>query len=144
MYKLLAALLLSSVALAQPSYPTTGYGRGLINWADAAATRTYLGVASTTNLGLSAITADSASATINNAAFTNAWNWKLTGAAQRGFRFGESVASTGGGGNNQFLLSVETLAGSTANPFQIVRGGTQLMYAYQGADQILFGQGTAA
>ncbi|MGB4107935.1 MAG: hypothetical protein WBK55_09105, partial [Alphaproteobacteria bacterium] len=66
---------------------------------------------------LSAITAAIADNSINSAAWNQIWNWQLTG-AETGFKFGETAASTGGAAN-QYILSAETLATSTAIPFFI-------------------------
>ena len=51
-----------------------------------------------TGAALSAVTAASASATINNLNFPVAWNWQQTSAAQTGFAIGENSAAANGAG----------------------------------------------
>lgn len=68
---------------------------------------------------LSAITAGTASHTINSTTFPQTWNWALTGSITA-FTFGENTAATG---SSNILLDVHTLTGSTAIPFQIDNAG---------------------
>ncbi|MGZ9097013.1 MAG: tail fiber domain-containing protein [Micavibrio sp.] len=75
---------------------------------------------------LSTITAATSTPTaLANAAFTQTWNWALTGAAADAFTFGESAASTGGAGDQSILKST-TLAASTAIPLMVTNLGAGL------------------
>ncbi|MCC7305380.1 MAG: hypothetical protein IT558_03865, partial [Alphaproteobacteria bacterium] len=74
------------------------------------------------NARLSAILAANADNTIDSAAWNQVWNWDLT-AAETGFTFGESGASSGGGAADQHILAAKTLATSTAIPFYIENVG---------------------
>lgn len=76
------------------------------------------------------ITAATASATLANAANQINWNWTLTGASGKGLSVSETAASTAGAGA-QDLVSIGTLAASTANPLRVTA---------RGADAILVGR----
>ncbi len=67
---------------------------------------------------LSNITAAIADNTITNAAWNQLWQWQLT-TTEAGISFGESVASAGGGANDQSIVYMGTLASSTAIPLTI-------------------------
>lgn len=75
---------------------------------------------------LNGITAASGTATINNAENAIVWNWNGSTASRVGFTIGENAASTGGAGS-QYLLSIGTQAGSTANPFRVQAKGYPVM-----------------
>lgn len=79
---------------------------------------------------LSLISAATASATLANAANQINWNWTLTGASGKGLSVSETAASTAGAGA-QDLVSIGTLAASTANPLRVTA---------RGADAILVGR----
>lgn len=64
---------------------------------------------------LSDITDATAANTLTNGVNLQTWNWALTGAGSA-FTFGENTAATGGS-DDQYILSAETLATSTAIPF---------------------------
>lgn len=70
-------------------------------------------------LSINSIGAATANATIANAAYNIAWNWKLTGAADNGMKFGETSASTGGSAGGQDIVEISTLVNSTANPLRV-------------------------
>lgn len=90
---------------------------------------------------LNTITAASGGNTINNGDNAQVWNWALTAAAKTAFTFGENTASTNGVGA-QYLLSVGTLAASTANPIKIsARGNTIIDTTSTGG--LTFGNTTA-
>lgn len=76
------------------------------------------------------ISAATASATLANAANQINWNWALTGASGKGLSVSETAASTAGAGA-QDLVSIGTLAASTANPLRVTA---------RGADAILVGR----
>lgn len=76
------------------------------------------------------ISAATASATLANAANQINWNWTLTGASGKGLSVSETAASTAGAGA-QDLVSIGTLAASTANPLRVTA---------RGADAILVGR----
>lgn len=65
---------------------------------------------------LNAITAANGAGSLSNADYAQVWQWAITTASKVGFKFGESAASTGSGA---YLVSIETLAASTANPFRV-------------------------
>jgi len=73
---------------------------------------------------LSSVSAATGSATINNANYPIAWNWTQTTASQTGFAISETTASTNGAGS-QYLVSISTLASSTANPFRVQARGVE-------------------
>ncbi|MBI1301979.1 MAG: hypothetical protein GC137_10060 [Alphaproteobacteria bacterium] len=75
---------------------------------------------------LSDITAATASNSINNSTYNQTWNWQLT-AAGRGITFAENAASTGGAGD-QSIVSVGTLASSTATPLLVSNLGNALSF----------------
>lgn len=80
---------------------------------------------SVSNVALSSITAATAANTIasgNNAA--QIWNWALTANNETAFTFGETSASTSGLLGAQYILSTQTLAGSTAVPFNVANSLT--------------------
>ena len=60
--------------------------------------------------------------TLANADNAQVWNWILTTADKSAFTFGETTASTATG--NPVLINVQTLAASTAHPFQVTARGT--------------------
>ncbi len=70
------------------------------------------------NARLDQIVAATGNSSINNGANNIVWNWQLSG-AESGLTFGENVASAGGGANDQALVAISTLTGSTASPLQI-------------------------
>ena len=72
---------------------------------------------------LSMISAATTSATLANAANQISWNWALTGAAGKGLSISETAASTAGVGA-QDLVSIGTLAASTANPLRVTARGS--------------------
>lgn len=83
---------------------------------------TDLGCGAGGNPRLDQITAANTNASISNGANNIVWNWQLT-AAESGFTFGESAASTGGNGD-QFILDVSTASGSTAAPLRVTSNST--------------------
>lgn len=91
---------------------------------NAGASRTDCTVSASSSAGarLDQITAATATNTINNADNAQVWNWSLSTASKSAFTVGENVASTATG--TPFLLNVQTLASSTANPFIVTAGGT--------------------
>lgn len=82
---------------------------------------------------LNGISAANASATLANAANQISWNWALTGASGKGLSVSETAASTGGAGS-QDLVSIGTLASSTANPLRVTaRGSDAILVGSSGA-----------
>ena len=79
-----------------------------------------------TTVPLNTITAATGASTISNGANDQIWNWTLTAASDVGLTIGEAAASTSGAGS-QYLLSVGTLAASTANPFGVTCRGTKVI-----------------
>ncbi len=75
---------------------------------------------------LSAISAASGDATLNNGANNIVWNWQLSG-AETGMLFGENTASTGGS-NNQYIVQAATLSGSTAMPLFVNNIGNGISF----------------
>jgi len=67
---------------------------------------------------LSSITSATANNALNNADWLQTWNWELTADATSAFSFGEGVGSTGGV-NDQNIIHIQTLSGSTANPLRV-------------------------
>ena len=72
---------------------------------------------------LSSLTGAAAANTIGNGAYTQNWNWQLTGNTSA-FSIGETAASTGGSGT-QYLMNIGTLAGSTAAPLRVSARGVE-------------------
>ncbi len=98
---------------------------GLICW-DTDGDALYVGDGATaTQIGggggaldtLTAATSDDTA--LLNGDFTIEWNWALTSATSKGITLGESAASTLGVGD-QHILRIDTAAGSTAGPLEIV------------------------
>ena len=86
-----------------------------------------------TKTKLSGLSPASASATLANAANQIAWNWTLTGATGKGLAISETAASTSGAGA-QDLVSIGTLAASTANPLRVsARGSDAILVGSSGA-----------
>jgi hypothetical protein len=85
-------------------------------------TRTDCTISASSSAGsrLDQITGGTATNTINSTTFAQVWNWALTG-SQIGFTFGENTAATGSG---NIILDAQTLAASTALPFQTTARGT--------------------
>lgn len=77
-----------------------------------------------TTVPINYLSAATATNSFNNANFQQTWNWSLTAASVSALKIAENAASTGGAGS-QFLLDVETLATSTADPFRVVVRGTE-------------------
>ncbi len=90
---------------------------GAINYCDEDGNNCFTAASVASGTALSDITAATATNSISNAAYQQDWRWQLT-APSYGLRILESAASTGGA-NNQFLMGITTLAGSTATPFVI-------------------------
>lgn len=65
---------------------------------------------------LNAITAANGAGSLSNADYAQVWQWAITTASKVGFKFTESAASSGSG---SYLVSIETLANSTANAFRV-------------------------
>ncbi|HEY4682744.1 MAG TPA: hypothetical protein VIH17_05785 [Candidatus Acidoferrales bacterium] len=108
---------------------TWAAGMAVFNFTGGGITCTAAGSTVTCNVptggggaSLDAITAALAAATINNGDNAIVWNWSLTTADKIAFKFGENVASTATG--TPILLNIQTLAASTAHPFQATARGT--------------------
>lgn len=134
-------------------------GSGNLSWASVSGGST-----------LNSITADTASASINNGAFTNEWNWTDPGASKKSFAIKgtnstasstmsfsgqmtsatakflevtETTASSSGAGS-QHLANFETIAGSTANALRVANRGTEVFRVPgQATQQILAADGTS-
>lgn len=91
---------------------------------------------------LSSLAAASVNNTIANAAFAQAWNWKLT-ANTAAFNIGETTASTGGTGT-QYLFKVGTLAASTAIPLSVSTRGVEAFRVDSTNPQVVANLGSAA
>lgn len=91
---------------------------------------------------LSDITSATAANTITNGAFSQVWNWQLTGNSSA-FSIGESAASTGGTGT-QYLASIGTLNGSTASPLRVLTRGVEAFRVDSVNPQLLAASGTVA
>ncbi len=83
--------------------------------------------------GLSSISFDSITAAIANSAVldnnanTVNWNWDFTAAAvDSGLNISESSASTNGTQDQQALVKITTLSGSTASPLQVISNSTDV------------------
>jgi hypothetical protein len=77
------------------------------------------------------------------------WNWDFTSAgADSGLTISESTASTSGTQDQQALLKLTTLSGSTASPLQVTAAGTDVADVWidltNAADFIVRDAGTAA
>lgn len=106
----------TTVAVSASTAPTSG--QVLV------ASSTTLAAWANQSVTLNNVTASAGAATIANADNAMAWNWTITTAGKTGFAIGETSASTNGVGS-QYLLSVATIASSTANPFRVqTRGAT--------------------
>jgi len=77
---------------------------------------------SQSGIGINALTAATGANSINNGDNAQTWNWSLTTASRSAFSFAENVASTASG--TPILLNINTLASSTAYPFQVTAAGT--------------------
>ncbi len=110
----------TTVAVNASSAPTAGQ----VLTATSSTAATWQTPAST--LRLNSVTAANGTATLANGNNPIAWNWTQTTASQVGFSIGETTASTGGAGS-QYLVSIETLASSTANPFRVIARGVKVM-----------------
>lgn len=71
---------------------------------------------------LSSLTAATGANTLANGDNAQIWNWALTTASKSAFTFGETTAATSTG--TPFLMNIQTLSTSTANPLQVTAGGT--------------------
>jgi hypothetical protein len=90
---------------------------------------------------LSQITAATANNTLDNGANQQVWNWKLAADNSSALTIGETTASTGGGAS-QSLVSIGTLAGSTARPLTIRSRGIEVLRVSATSPQILVSSGT--
>lgn len=77
-------------------------------------------------VSLSALTAAVGGNSISNSNFQQTWDWQLTVDGQVGLKIAENAPSTNGLFGSQALFRVETLSGSTANPFIVYSGSTGL------------------
>jgi hypothetical protein len=89
---------------------------------------------------LDSVTAAAGTATINSGDNAIVWNWSLTTADKTAFQFGENVASTATG--NPDLVSIATLAASTAHPLQVTSRGTANGIRVGATDGVLDALGT--
>ena len=80
------------------------------------------GISGTT--ALSALTAATGANTIASGDnHSQVWNWALTTNAATAFTFGETTAAAGAGANDNAIVQIKTLAGSTAIPLDIINAG---------------------
>lgn len=101
---------------------------------------------------LDQVLAAAASSAVNHAGNTNQWRWTDAGllkasftlkasqttATSIGFNISEFAAATGGAGS-QDLFKINTLAGSTANPFHVLNQTTNSLLIYGPTGQLLVG-----
>lgn len=71
---------------------------------------------------LSALTAAAGANTIANGDNAQVWNWATTTSGKSAFTFGETTASTSAG--TPYIVNIQTLATSTANPLIVTAVGT--------------------
>lgn len=78
--------------------------------------------AGSSSVALSSVNAASAGNTIANGDNAQVWNWALTTASKSALTFGETTAATSTG--TPYLVNIQTLATSTANPLVVTAVGT--------------------
>lgn len=92
-------------------------------------------------VALSDVANMTANKTLTNANYALAWQWQLTGASSVGLAVSESAASTSGSGA-QYLMNINTAAGSTAEPLVVQRDSVTALQVKKDGGVLIQGTST--